>query len=135
MSTPDYSDMARQFMDMWQQNMSRAMSDQGFVQAMMDGMRPHTPQKAHEQHTTHRQSAAASKSRDEQLDELTGRLRVLERRVRELEQQLDQRDAAAPTPARKPTAKKAIRKRAVKPADKPKRAAGTTKSSTKRTKR
>lgn len=125
MSTPDYATLARQFMDMWQTQMSNAMTDPGFVTAMMDTMRQPAPKtkkaKNEPKETQNPQHAPTYESRDEQLDELARRVRALEKRVRELES--ERADAA------KPKRKSAIRKRAVKPSEKKPKA--PTKRSTK----
>lgn len=126
MSTNDYTTLARQFMDMWQKQMHQAMTEPGFVNAMMDTMGQPKEQAENDQgEAQNRQSSAASESRDEQLDELTRRIRILEKRVAELER-AEPNQSAKPTKAKpaKPTPKKAIRKRAIKPVEKqrPKRA-------------
>lgn len=137
MSTPDYTTLARQFMDMWQQQMHQAMTEPGFVNAMMDGMNGAKKKDSREQAATQdRQPAPASESSDEQLDELTRRIRTLEKRVAELERERAQNAAAKPAakkakaakePAKKQPRKNPIRKRAIKPADKPKRATAAAK--------
>lgn len=120
----DYQAFAGSFLDLWQEQVARAMSDTDFLQALMENMQQmqsgmfgyDAP------HKNHFDTADASEPKSDELDDMQRRLAAAERKIIKLEATIERlRDAKpAAKPVVKSAAKKAVPK---KTAAKPKRIA------------
>jgi hypothetical protein len=107
--------MASAFLDLWQDQLTRSMTDRDFVRNMMDMMqrmqhdsmdafRSSPNAQARGQNTKNRHASAASGAGDDQLAQLAQRVADCEQRIRELEAALA-RANAKPKPNAKPKSK------------------------------
>ena len=110
MSHKNYQDFAGSFLDLWQDQVARAMSDTDFLGAIMDNMQQmqsgmfgyDTAQQ------NHYDTADAPQPKPDELDDLQRRLGAAERKIIRLEatiERLKAKPAAAAKPKAKPKAK------------------------------
>ncbi len=144
----DYSAFASSFLDLWQEQIARAMSDTDFLQSLMDNMQhmqsgvfSHDAAQQNHKHPAH-----ASEPEPDELSDMQRRLASAERKITKLEaalERLAERDEAprakpkpAPTVQPKPIAKRtkpAAAKAPAKPQQKPKPKAPAAKAKPKAT--
>ena len=80
-----YQQLARQYLDLWQKQMSGVFRDKEFIQTMLEMMQgfPHGSEKSYA--TASSRPARSADDGDGMLDELTFRLSMCERRLAALE--------------------------------------------------
>lgn len=85
MTTNSYQDIAKEFMDLWQKQMSSVMGDKQFIHAMLELFKnmQAKPFDAKSNTTTH--TAATSDAQHDMLSQLAFRLAMCERRLAVLE--------------------------------------------------
>jgi len=145
----DYQAFAGSFLDLWQEQIARAMSDTDFLQALMENMQQMQAGMFgyDATHKDHFDTADASQPKLDELVDLQRRLAAAERKIIKLEATIerlrDAKPAASPKPkpaarstkttAAKTTKSKPVAKAKPKPKPKAKAATKTTASKTKRT--
>ena len=131
MSRKDYQAFASNFLDLWQEQMARAMADSDVLQAMMKQMQAGAF--GYEQQKTakdDRNAANASGAGPHELDDLRQRLAACERKIIKLEATIDRlkekaktrpgakRGAGASRPAAKPAKRAATKAKTKNPTTK-----------------
>src|SRR5688572_3584024 len=111
MARNDYQNMASSFLDLWQEQITRSLSDRDFIHAMLDSMKKMQGQGSgafrDNYESKDRDTAASSGIGADELDDLRRRLADCERRLAALESSSRQvRKAPAKQPERKGAAKK-----------------------------
>lgn len=85
MSSNDYQKMAGVFLDIWQEQLAKSLTDGDFIRQMTNMMRSFQPagKAGHEQEN--RYTAHASGAQSDELADLQQRLAACERRIKQLE--------------------------------------------------
>ena len=103
-----YQQLAKEFMDLWQKQISSVVSDKQFIQAMLEMFQSSQKPASHDR--PHESSAAdpahAPDAGDGVLAELAFRLAMCEKRIAVLEQQL--KKPAKPRATAKPAGKRPV---------------------------
>jgi hypothetical protein len=96
MASAPYQQLARQFIDLWQKQLSTVMHDADFLQGMMDALQSMTPGVAGHDGNQPAAAAHAAASADagaDRMAQLDYRLRMCEQRLSELEVRLAEKPA------------------------------------------
>ncbi len=88
MTDSPYQQMARQFVDMWQEQSQAMMQDERFLDTMLEMFRSMPQPGASGDAAASADAAAASGDGGDGMERLARRVELLERRIAELERQL-----------------------------------------------
>jgi hypothetical protein len=101
-NAPPYNDIAKEFLDIWQKQITSVVGDKQFIQATLEMFQQ--MQKKNHANTTASNTAATSDTRDDMLAQLAFRLAMCEKRIAALEGKKSR--ASRAKPAQRKTAKR-----------------------------
>lgn len=136
MPRKDYQSFASSFLDLWQEQVARALSDTDFLQALMENMqrmqaetfgyeRQSEATEAPDYEGGHRHTADAFGAEPDELDALRRRMATCERKILRLEATIERLKAERKSDAERPAAATAKRRASGKRSDDTASAAAT----------